>query len=105
MFLDPNLWTEDGTATVGEYSVGVLGLAAPHAVSQRSRFWLTTRQNPCASLYLLPAVMSHPGSVKFTDDGSLMAYTRGDKGSDWRTIYIMDTSTGSHLGDRLQHAK
>ncbi|CDI82911.1 prolyl endopeptidase, putative [Eimeria acervulina] len=61
VFLDPNLWTEDGTATVG--------------------------------------------SVKFTDDGSLMAYTRGDKGSDWRTIYIMDTSTGSHLGDRLQHAK
>lgn len=61
VFLDPNLWTEDGTATVG--------------------------------------------SLKFTEDGSLMAYARGDKGSDWRTIYFKDVASGRLLEDRLEHAK
>ncbi|CDJ27325.1 uncharacterized protein EMH_0030780 [Eimeria mitis] len=61
VFLDPNSWTEDGTASVG--------------------------------------------SFKFTADGSLMAYARGDKGSDWRTIYIVDVATGKTLEDRLHHAK
>ncbi|CDJ65004.1 prolyl endopeptidase, putative [Eimeria necatrix] len=61
VFLDPNTWTEDGTATVGSY--------------------------------------------KFTDDGSMMAFARGDKGSDWRTIYIMDVASGRLLDDRLHHAK
>lgn len=61
VFLDPNTWTADGTATVGSYS--------------------------------------------FTEDGSLMAYTRGDGGSDWRTIYIIDTANGKQLEDKLQHAK
>ncbi|KAL8436013.1 hypothetical protein ACSSS7_002058 [Eimeria intestinalis] len=61
VFLDPNAWTEDGTATVG--------------------------------------------SIKFTEDGSLLAYARGDRGSDWRTIYFVDVNTGKTLEDRLQHVK
>ncbi|CDJ49332.1 prolyl endopeptidase, putative [Eimeria brunetti] len=61
IFLDPNTWAEDGTATVG--------------------------------------------SFKFTEDGSLMAYARGDKGSDWRTIQILQTETGKTLEDKLEHAK
>lgn len=61
VFLDPNSWAEDGTATVGE--------------------------------------------ISFTDDGSFMAYARGDNGSDWRTIYIVETSTGRQLADKLQYAK
>ncbi|KAL8450370.1 hypothetical protein Emag_003216 [Eimeria magna] len=59
VFLDPNAWTEDGTATVA--------------------------------------------SIKFTEDGSLLAYARGDRGSDWRTIYFVDVNTGKTLEDRLQH--
>ncbi|KAL8275328.1 hypothetical protein Esti_000777 [Eimeria stiedai] len=61
VFLDPNAWTEDGTATVD--------------------------------------------SIKFTEDGSLLAYARGDRGSDWRTIYFVDVNTGKTLEDRLQHVK
>lgn len=61
VFLDANLWAEDGTATVASFA--------------------------------------------FTQDGSLMAYARGDRGSDWRTIYILDAATGKQLEDRLHHAK
>lgn len=50
-------------------------------------------------------VMRGTGSYKFTDDGSMMAFARGDKGSDWRTIYIMDVASGRLLDDRLHHAK
>ncbi|KAL8429265.1 hypothetical protein Efla_005542 [Eimeria flavescens] len=61
VFLDPNAWTEDGTATVA--------------------------------------------SVSFTEDGSLMAYARGDKGSDWRVIYFLDVEKGTLSEERLQHVK
>ncbi|OEH76855.1 putative prolyl endopeptidase [Cyclospora cayetanensis] len=61
ILLDPNTWTEDGTATVDDSA--------------------------------------------FSQSGSLMAYARGDKGSDWRTIYFVDTETGEQLADQLMHAK
>lgn len=49
--------------------------------------------------------LHYVGSYAFSDDGSLMAYARGDRGSDWRTVYIIDVATGNQLEDRLQHAK
>eukprot|EP00070_Physeter_catodon_P037321 XP_028344215.1 prolyl endopeptidase-like isoform X2 [Physeter catodon] len=61
VLLDPNTWSEDGTAAVGR--------------------------------------------VKFTEDGSLLAYTRSDKGSDWSKIYFVNVEDGSHLPDVLERVK
>ncbi|CBZ51639.1 Prolyl oligopeptidase (Precursor),related [Neospora caninum Liverpool] len=59
--LDPNVWTEDGTAAVG--------------------------------------------ATAFTDDGSLMAYTRSDKGSDWMRIFVVRVEDGYVFPDVVKHVK
>ncbi|KFG63278.1 prolyl endopeptidase [Toxoplasma gondii RUB] len=59
--LDPNSWTEDGTAAVG--------------------------------------------NVVFTDDGSLMAYTRSERGSDWKRIFVKRVTDGYLFPDVLKHVK
>lgn len=43
--------------------------------------------------------------IQVTDDGGLVAYTRSDAGSDWRTVGVQDVETGQELPDRLSGAK
>lgn len=39
-----------------------------------------------------------------SDDGAYVAYAVQDGGSDWRTIRVLDVSTGRELGDALKWA-
>ncbi|MCZ8019559.1 prolyl oligopeptidase family serine peptidase [Novosphingobium sp.] len=40
-----------------------------------------------------------------SDNGKLLAYSIQDGGSDWRTIKVLDTTTGKDLGDGVKWAK
>lgn len=47
-------------------------------------------------------------SKSFTDDGSIMAYSLSDGGSDWRTIHflsIAEDGSATELPDKLQNVK
>ncbi|OXB71828.1 UNVERIFIED_CONTAM: hypothetical protein H355_009092, partial [Colinus virginianus] len=43
--------------------------------------------------------------TEFTEDGSLLAYTRADQGSDWSKIYFVNVKDGSLLPDVLERVK
>jgi len=45
------------------------------------------------------------GGMEASDDGSLVAFTRKDAGSDWSTIRVVRTSDGSELEDRLEWSR
>ncbi|UZO81745.1 prolyl oligopeptidase family serine peptidase [Aquimarina sp. ERC-38] len=45
------------------------------------------------------------GSLEFTKDGSLAAYTISEGGSDWRKVLVMDTKTRKIIGDTLTNVK
>ena len=45
------------------------------------------------------------GEYSFSADGSLLAYQASEAGSDWRTIYIKDLSSGGMLKDTVRWVK
>jgi prolyl oligopeptidase len=45
------------------------------------------------------------GSVSFTEDGSLMAYSISEGGSDWRKIIVLNTKTKEVIGETLEDVK
>ena len=45
------------------------------------------------------------GSTGFTEDGSLLAYTISESGSDWRKILVMDVATQELVEDTLRDVK
>lgn len=45
------------------------------------------------------------GEVSFTKDGSLAAYSVSEGGSDWRTIYVIDTKTKKQVGQPVKEVK
>lgn len=45
------------------------------------------------------------GEVSFTKDGSLAAYSVSEGGSDWRTIYVIDTKTKKQVGNPVREVK
>lgn len=44
-------------------------------------------------------------SMAFSNDGSLMAYTLSESGSDWNKIKVRDTETGEDFPDNLERTK
>jgi prolyl oligopeptidase len=62
------------------------------------------------TVLLDPNVLSDDGATALigrapSDDGSLLAYTLAEAGSDWQTARVLDTTTGSDLGDELHWLK
>ncbi|MBI3134548.1 MAG: S9 family peptidase [Bacteroidetes bacterium] len=45
------------------------------------------------------------GGIDFSEDGSLVAYSVSEGGSDWRKVIIMDAKTKTQLEDTLQDVK
>ena len=45
------------------------------------------------------------GGTSFTEDGSLLAYSISESGSDWRKILVMDVASRALVGDTIQDAK
>jgi prolyl oligopeptidase len=45
------------------------------------------------------------GSVKFTKDGKLVAYSISEEGSDWRKIIVLDTKIKKRIGDTIKDVK
>ncbi|MGF1635588.1 MAG: prolyl oligopeptidase family protein [Cyclobacteriaceae bacterium] len=63
-----------------------------------------------ARLFLDPNTFSTDGtislgSIDFTEDGSLLAYTISIGGSDWRKLLVMDAASGQLQGDTLSDIK
>ncbi|MCC5880115.1 MAG: prolyl oligopeptidase family serine peptidase [Idiomarina sp.] len=63
-----------------------------------------------AEVFLDPNEFSEDGTtslagLSFSPDGSLAAYATSAGGSDWRTIYILDTDTMEMVGDPLEDVK
>lgn len=63
-----------------------------------------------AEVFLDPNTFSKDGttslsSVSFTKDGSLVAYSISEGGSDWRKVIIMDAISKEVLGDTIQDVK
>ncbi|HUX56391.1 MAG TPA: prolyl oligopeptidase family serine peptidase [Bacteroidales bacterium] len=45
------------------------------------------------------------GEMEFSDDGSKVAYSISEGGSDWRKVIVMDATTKSIVGDTLKEIK
>lgn len=45
------------------------------------------------------------GSISFNNAGDKLAYSVSEGGSDWRTIYVKDLSTGELLSDKVEWVK
>lgn len=63
-----------------------------------------------AELFLDPNTMfadntTSFGSTYWSENGQYMAYSETKGGSDWKTIYIKDISTGKNLDDELMWIK
>lgn len=61
-------------------------------------------------VFLDPNSFSEDGTTSlagssFTKDGSLLAYSISEGGSDWRKILVMDTETKQLVGDTIRDAK
>ncbi len=61
-------------------------------------------------VFLDPNTFSDDGTVSlggtsFTQDGSLLAYSISESGSDWRKILVMDVASRTLVGDTIQDAK
>ncbi|WP_404862551.1 prolyl oligopeptidase family protein [Georhizobium sp. MAB10] len=57
-----------------------------------------------------PNIWSRDGTLALAEwatssDGAFVAFALQDGGSDWRTIYVMDTSTGEMLDDKVEWAR
>lgn len=51
------------------------------------------------------AALGSKGGVKWSEDGSYVAYEVKKSGSDWATIYVRDTKTKKDLNDELNWVK
>jgi len=63
-----------------------------------------------AEVFLDPNTFSADGTtsldaVSFTKDGSLVAYSISEGGSDWRKVIVMETSSMKMIGDTLKDIK
>jgi len=63
-----------------------------------------------AELFLDPNSFSHGGAVsmqevRFSPDGSLVAYLLSNGGSDWRDLVVKSTVTGQLVGDTIRNIK
>jgi prolyl oligopeptidase len=63
-----------------------------------------------AEIFLDPNTFSADGTtsldaVSFTKDGSLVAYSISEGGSDWRKVIVMETSSMKLIGDTLKDVK
>ncbi|GAA4844425.1 prolyl oligopeptidase family serine peptidase [Algivirga pacifica] len=61
-------------------------------------------------VFLDPNAFSEDGTtslsdISFTKDGKLAAYSTSEGGSDWRSIYVIDTETKKMVGDPIKDAK
>ena len=58
-------------------------------------------------VFIDPNTFSEDGTVSlsgvnFSDDGRYAAYRISESGSDWGTVYVMDTKTGEKLDDKVE---
>jgi len=63
-----------------------------------------------AKVFLNPNTFSEEGIISlagtsFTEDGSLLAYSISEGGSDWRKVIVMDTKSKEKVGDTIQNVK
>ena len=63
-----------------------------------------------AEVFLDPNTFAEDGTVSlagasFTEDGSLLAYSISEGGSDWRKIIVLDAETKAQIGDTIVDAK
>ena len=63
-----------------------------------------------AEVFLDPNTFTKDGTVSlaglsFTEDGSMLAYSISEGGSDWRKIIVLDAETKSQIGDTIVDAK
>ena len=64
------------------------------------------QENVEAEVFLDPNSFSEDGTVSlaglsFTEDGSLLAYSISEGGSDWRKIIVLDAETKEQVGDTI----
>jgi prolyl oligopeptidase len=88
---------------------GVLVWAHNDGLANQSTFYIS-RTGSDPEVLLDPNTFSHDGTVAVTawslsPDGSYMAYTRSEAGSDQQTGRILDTRTGEHLADELHELR
>ena len=68
------------------------------------------QENVEAEVFLDPNSFSEDGTVSlaglsFTEDGSLLAYSISEGGSDWRKIIVLDAETKEQVGDTIIDVK
>ncbi|MEM6300221.1 MAG: prolyl oligopeptidase family serine peptidase [Pseudomonadota bacterium] len=68
------------------------------------------RGGETAEVFIDPNSFSEDGTtsmagLRFSRDGSMLAYELSEGGSDWRSIHILDAATGSPIGQALEDVK
>lgn len=88
---------------------GVMVWAHNDGLANQPTF-LISREGADPEVLLDPNTFSEDGTVAVTawslsQDGSYLAYTRSEAGSDHQTGLVLDTRTGRHLDDRLEELR
>lgn len=78
--------------------------------SQNQAALYVREQDGKEQLLVDPNTLTEDGTVAlmnefYTGDGSLLAYSLAESGSDWQKIYLLDTVSGKHLADVLEFSK
>ncbi|MDB5829209.1 MAG: family peptidase, partial [Variovorax sp.] len=76
----------------------------------QAALWVRDGANGVDRVLIDPALWSADGSIalaewKASEDGRHLAYAVQDSGSDWRTIKVLDVSTGRLLADEMKWAR
>nr|WP_254049918.1 prolyl oligopeptidase family serine peptidase [Novosphingobium sp. TH158] len=79
-------------------------------LQNQSQLFVRTGLNGAPRLLIDPNAWAKDGATALADwapskNGKLLAYAIQDGGSDWRTIRVMDTTTGKVLSDEIKWAK
>jgi prolyl oligopeptidase len=81
-----------------------------NGLQNQSVLYVTESLNGEPRVLLDPNAWSEDGTkaltgISLTDDGSLLAFSISDAGSDWQQWRVLDVETGEELSDRLEYIK
>lgn len=104
------LWNYERYSAPSRVAEGVYVWSYNDGLMSQSVMYIAESPSDPGRVLLDPNTLSEDGTVAlggtwFSDDGSKLAYSVSDGGSDWRKIYVMDVATGETAPEVLDWVK
>ena len=105
-----DLWNYERYSAPSRVTEGVYVWSYNDGLMSQSVMYIAESPSDAGRVLLDPNTLSEDGTVAlggswFSDDGTKLAYSVSDGGSDWRKIYVMDVATGETEADVLDWVK